>query len=410
MTSTPWNSISESIVPLVEARTLKHNVALESPCANCSSSPCCTHLPLTNFKVTNLLELDHAIYLLNFDNIELTISASGEWSAYYAYPCRYLNRQTFECTVHDDPRQPQICVHYNPYNCWYKRVFTAGQNDEVIRIDRPRLELLVQHIEFDEQRQITSVPGWDALTEMMRAFDDRPKPPGVPGPYADAALERWEASIQDGAGVATEEETPRYRSAAELQNPCTGCAAYCCTTLVFPQAVPVQVSNLDYFRFCLGFPGVELGVGEGQWSIIIRTTCRHLKDNRCSVYGLPERPLICKYYDEWKCDYKRQFGETRPADMIRLRLEQWEWLAACFLYDDHGAIVEMPSLDRLREMLEGQWKAHGFLETIPLMVVEKRAESPGESNGHNQSADGLADAPAPIPVSRPERPPSSRRR
>jgi hypothetical protein len=162
MTGTPWNSIAESIVPVVEARSLKHNVALESPCANCSSSPCCTHLPLTNFKVTNLLELDHAIYLLNFDNIELTISALGDWSAYYAYPCRYLNRKTFECTVHNDPRQPQICVHYNPYNCWYKRVFTVGQSDEVVRIDRPRLELLLEHIEFDEQRRITSVPGWDA--------------------------------------------------------------------------------------------------------------------------------------------------------------------------------------------------------------------------------------------------------
>lgn len=371
MSRTPWNSIAESLVPVVPARPLKHNVAVESPCANCSTSPCCTHLPLTTFKVTNLVELDHAIYLLNFDNIELTISASGDWSAYYAYPCRYLNRATFECSVHNDPRQPQICVHYNPYNCWYKRAFTVGQNDEVIRIDRPRMEILLGHIEFDEARQITSVPGWDALVEMMHGFGDRPKPPADPGPYADTALERWEAAITEEA-ESEAAEPPKYRSAGELENPCTGCAAYCCKTLVFPQAVPGHVSNLDYFRFCLGFPGVELGIGDGQWSIIVKTTCRHLQDNRCGVYGQPERPIVCKYYDQWKCDYKRQFGETRPADMVRLRLEQWEWLAACFLYDDNGAIVEMPPMEVLRAAIEAQWKQHGVVETIPLMVVGER--------------------------------------
>ncbi|MEX0782761.1 MAG: hypothetical protein WD557_08930 [Dehalococcoidia bacterium] len=370
MSTTPWASIAESLVPVVPARTLKHNVAVESPCSNCSTSPCCTHLPLTTFKVTNLVELDHARYLLNFDNIELSISAAGDWSAYYTYPCRYLNRQTFECSVHDDPRQPQICVHYNPYNCWYKRVFTVGQNDEVIRLDRARMELLLEHIEFDEQRRITTVPGWDAMVEMMSALDDRPKPPGVPGPYTDAALERWEASIASEDGPA-EDAAPNYRSAAELQDPCTGCAAYCCTTLVFPQAVPVHISSLDYFRFCLGFPGVELGIGDGQWSIVIKTRCRHLQDdNRCGVYGQPERPIICKYYDQWKCDYKRQFGETRPADMLRLRLEQWEWLAACFLYDESGAIAEIPPMETLRAAIETQWKQHGVLETIPLMVVD----------------------------------------
>jgi Fe-S-cluster containining protein len=203
---------------------------------------------------------------------------------------------------------------------------------------------------------------------MMAAFDDRPKPPGEPGPYADAALAAWTASITNGTAAVGEAEAPKHRSAAELQNPCTGCAAYCCTTLVFPQAVPAHISNLDYFRFCLGFPGVELGVGDGVWSIIIRTTCRHLKDNRCTVYGQPERPLICKYYDEWKCDYKRQFGEVRPADMLRLRLEQWEWLASSFLYDDNGAIVEMPPMEAIRQLVEAQWRARGDIELIPLMV------------------------------------------
>lgn len=115
---------------------------------------------------------------------------------------------------------------------------------------------------------------------------------------------------------------------------------------------------------------MELGIADGQWSVIVRTRCRHLEGNRCSVYGREERPLICKYYDAWKCDYKPQFGPARPETLMRVRLEQWEWLAGLLLYDEHGTIAEIPPMEALRLAIEARWRERGGVEVIPLMVVE----------------------------------------
>ena len=365
---TPWNSIAESIIDNRNGRVLKHIDALGSPCAECQNSPCCTHLPLNNFKVTNLMELDHARYLLNFEHIELGLSASGDWSAYYTYPCRYLDRNTFGCTIHNQPHQPRICVNYNPYNCWYKRVFSVGQHEDFVRIDRARMELLVQYIEFDAERKITSVPAWETLLEMMAGFDDQPGSASTEPQASDASLDQWEQMVLNPNGDHQMEVELRPFSA--LESPCNGCQAYCCTKLVFPQNPPTHVSNLDYYRFCLGFPGVELGVADGQWSIIVNTRCSHLTDdNRCGQFGNPERPQICKYYDEWKCTYRPQFGEARPAGFIRVQLEQFELLANSLQYDGYGAIAAMPPTDTLRGVLEQQWNEHGAIERIPLKVI-----------------------------------------
>lgn len=368
--TTPWRSIAESILPTPgAAEPLPMAAAMESPCLSCSTSPCCTHLPLHTFRVTNLVELDHALYLLNFEHIELAISASGEWSAYYAYPCRFLNRSTFECSVHGTPGQPEICKNYNPYSCWYRRVFTVGQGDELVRLDRARLELLVQHIEFDESRRITSVPAWEALVAMMEGFDDRPAEQGSDPTPGDPALEAWERAVL-GQDESAPEATDRPLSFGELTDPCDGCAAYCCTSLIFPQAVPSQIASLDYLRFCLGFPGVQLGVSDGGWSIIVRTTCRHLEGSRCAVFGKESRPLICRYYDAWKCDYKPQFGRPRPNSFMRLRLEQLQWLADSLPYAPDGTIVAMPAMEELRRAIEVRWRERGGLELIPLAVQE----------------------------------------
>ena len=84
------------------------------------------------------------------------------------------------------------------------------------------------------------------------------------------------------------------RSAAtrdpEVSDPCTGCGAWCCKTLVFNRGLPGDASQLEFLRYCLGFPGVEVGVAADSWAVIVRTTCRHLEDNRCSVFGTDERP------------------------------------------------------------------------------------------------------------------------
>ena len=90
-----------SVEPSIPDRRLTLQEARSSPCATCPTSPCCTHLPLHTFHVENMRGLDHAQYLLNFDHIEVGLSQTGEWSAYYRYPCRFLNPDDVQCTIHE---------------------------------------------------------------------------------------------------------------------------------------------------------------------------------------------------------------------------------------------------------------------------------------------------------------------
>lgn len=341
-----------------EAARMGYRDAQVSPCATCATSPCCTYLPLHTFKITTMLELDHAVYLLNFDRIELGMSASGDWSVYYRFPCRFLDRQTFGCTVHDTPRQPNICVHYNPYGCWYKRVLTPTVSDEFLRVDRQRMQFIIDHVVFDESRTIVEVPTWETLAEQFSRLPAQPNGEFDVAPTDDPVFMAWER--QALTGEPADAPLEEFAFAADvLRTPCASCQAYCCTTLVFPHPIPASMSNLDYFQFSLGFPGIELGITDDSWSIVVKTKCRHLDGHRCGVYGQPERPLLCKYYDEWKCTYRVEFGVTRPPGFMRVRLEQFAWLAECFGFDQYGAIVRRPSTEELREHIEAQRRLAG---------------------------------------------------
>ena len=46
--------------------------ARQSPCSGCAA-PCCTVLPLHDFAIQRMPDLDYAFYLLNFDRIELAL-------------------------------------------------------------------------------------------------------------------------------------------------------------------------------------------------------------------------------------------------------------------------------------------------------------------------------------------------
>jgi hypothetical protein len=363
MSTTPWNSIAESVT-IYEERRLSYTEALTSPCASCGTAPCCTHLPLHTFKITNMIELDHAVYMLNFERILLGLSASGEWSIYYTYPCRFLHRQNFSCTVHNSPTQPKICIHYNPYSCWYKRVLTKSVSDEFLQIDRSRMEYILARIVFDEFRNIVEVPDWASLIEELASLPLESAPPGSDPPDSDPVMEQWQELIirlDNGNEV----EPNNLYSYDTSTDPCSNCQAHCCQTLIFPQSLPRNMTNLDYYKFCLGFPGVELALADDVWSIVIKTTCRHLQGHRCGVYGQPERPLLCKYYDAWKCTYRINFGLPRPPGFMRVRLEQFDWLAECFQFDQHGAIAQFPSTSAIRSHIEERWR-----DTLTSPVVQ----------------------------------------
>lgn len=337
----PWSSIDASLVELPVVRTGYREA--QSPCASCPTSPCCTYLPLHSFRVTSLVELDHAVYLLNFDRIELGLSGDGDWTVAYREPCRHLDRSDMSCGVHGRDEQPQVCVTYNPHSCWYRRVLTSSSTDDHLRIDRRRLEAIIDLLVFDGDGTLVDAPDWPTLTEAVADVAPEPTPPpAAPEPDGDP---RRGPPAGPGPG---EGRRTLPLAVGDLADPCDGCDAWCCTTLVFPHPAPATRSNLDYVRFCLGFPGIEMGITDQGWSLVVRTRCRHLEGTRCGVYGRDERPLLCTYYDQWQCTYRVHFGQKRPPGYVRVTYDDWDALADCFRFDDAGNVVEFLTTEDVR--------------------------------------------------------------
>src|SRR6185436_11135072 len=141
------------------------------------------------------------------------------------------------------------CVSYNPYNCWYKQVFSTSISPLSLRVDRQRLDVLLAAIVFDDNRMIVDMPSWEALVE---AFNQLPvlDPPAASEPAGEEAVQReWRQMIalESIAGPETGEavfEPPaaEARSFASLADPCGDCEAYCCTHLIFPQPTPLNAA------------------------------------------------------------------------------------------------------------------------------------------------------------------------
>jgi len=312
-------------------RTLSYGEAMASPCASCDTSPCCSYLPLASFQAQTLVDLDNALYLLNFDFIELGLSRNGDWHVYYRQPCRFLSPVDFSCTLHGTPDQPSVCVHYSPYSCWYRPALSPAGNGSYHRIDRRRLQVVLGAVRFDDERRVVEVPTWEGLTAAFEALPIEPDPE----PVAPRTLTPNAPGRPSVAGLTFADPL--------VQSPCDGCSAWCCDTLAFPMPTPATAAGLDYVKFVLGFPGTSVAVEEEQWSVLVSTSCRHLEQGRCGIFGLPERPIRCRTFNEWTCSFKRNLGATPPDSFIRIGHEHFEELAAIYRFDSNGNATHLPT-------------------------------------------------------------------
>ncbi|HND33170.1 MAG TPA: hypothetical protein PLA94_24400, partial [Myxococcota bacterium] len=227
-----------------------------------------------------------------------------------------------------------------------------------IRIDRERLTLYAGMLLFNDSREIVLRPSFQQVATTLAALPPPPKPLTFHDESEDGRVQ-WERDIRSGRAV---EET-EARSYADFQSPCQGCAAWCCSRLFFPLATPLRRQNLDYIYFLLGFPGVEVGMNsDGSHSIVVRSQCRHLQrqadgSGRCGLYGKPERPQTCTYYDAGSCAYKEHFGGRRPRNMLRLRYEDFPLLSGLYQLDADGYIVQAPTMAQVTQALEERWRS-----------------------------------------------------
>jgi hypothetical protein len=385
-TRTPWETIRAGVIEPTAARTFDYRAAVEeSPCDSCTTATCCTYLPLHTFEVSTLMDVSYLGYLLNFDRIRLGLSSTGKWSVYYVEPCGFLDKTTLRCTVHGTAKQPRICSHYNPYSCWYRPALGAMVTDDFVLVDRTRFAWLRERFEFDDARRLSGVPSWpDTLDAFAELSDDRgaperdtrdpvrdewvhiavtgrPKPPPPPDPTS--ALDDDSTRTGDPSAATETTETPetpatsvRPYAGYESVNRCDDCSAPCCDTITFGQAPPTSVSSLDHLRFSLGFPGIELLIDETQWWVVVKTPCQHLDNGRCGVFGKPERPLQCTFYDAAKCTYVGEFGTPRPTGALRVKYEDFERVTEGIAVDGDGRVVGIEPVAWLRERVESRWR------------------------------------------------------
>ncbi|HUX21438.1 MAG TPA: hypothetical protein VMW69_09365 [Spirochaetia bacterium] len=202
-----------------------------SPCSSCSTSPCCTRLPLHRFHIEKIEDFEWAERAVRHPRIELGLYGSGWWMAYYLAPCRFLNPIDSKCLIHGSDRQPQVCQAYSPVRCWYKRVFVEGGSPDFVRFNAGRLSMLAQMIRFDDAGELESAPSWEEMKERIETISTTEHRPEKTPIEQYAPLEP--------AGLFVPLQAPRHRR------------------------------DIDLVRFRLGFHGVSLGRSAADWAVII---------------------------------------------------------------------------------------------------------------------------------------------
>lgn len=336
------------------SETLSFAEARENPCLGCGA-PCCTVLPLYDFSVTSLANIDYLLYCLNFDRIEAAVMEGGTWRLHYRAPCRHLDLDTRLCGLHGTPDKPAICRNYSPYSCYYKRIFKASDYRKTVRMDRRRVLAWADRCQFNEHRDLIAMPSVESLLDWLPPMEEPPETPVPPSPVleASAALARGESAPPPA----------ERRSWSQANAPCQGCEAWCCQRLSFQHSGPVNAANIDHIRFALGFPGVELCVDNaGNWMLEVRTTCRHLlpepdaSGHRCGVFGTAERPSTCDTLDGHFCAYRGRYSRPDSHWSVRVTHATFPAVASLYTFDQGGAVVHKPDTQTLRLAVEQAWR------------------------------------------------------
>ena len=100
---------------------------------------------------------------------------------------------------------------------------------------------------------------------------------------------------------------------------CTECGK-CCTYVSVGINEPSTLRNASDILWYLYHEQVSIyRDGDGEWSVVFETRCRHLQGSLlCAVY--PERPIICRDFDNTTCDVNDPEGGRAfltPEDFLQ---------------------------------------------------------------------------------------------
>lgn len=88
----------------------------------------------------------------------------------------------------------------------------------------------------------------------------------------------------------------------EGESLCDHCTAKCCHYFALPIDQPACRKDFDYIRWYLLHDRATVFVEDGDWYLLVHTTCKHLQpDHRCGIYAT--RPQICRDYSTDDCEF-----------------------------------------------------------------------------------------------------------
>lgn len=144
-----------------------------NPCYSCPA-PCCRLQLIPYGAPTTFMHLDFIRYMLLFPNTEVIVSRNGNWNIVKWEDCREFDITTQKCKLHNSPIKPRTCAMYNPYNCWYKKIFVLQGSEEVYRINIERFNIWINEIRFDEDGQIVEAPDFERSLEVLKNIPIEP--------------------------------------------------------------------------------------------------------------------------------------------------------------------------------------------------------------------------------------------
>jgi Fe-S-cluster containining protein len=96
---------------------------------------------------------------------------------------------------------------------------------------------------------------------------------------------------------------PRREDLKPGVNLCEHCTAKCCHYFALPIDTPEQWRDFEYIRWYLLHDRATVFIDDGDWYLMVHTTCKHLRDDyRCGIYET--RPQICREYSTDNCEYE----------------------------------------------------------------------------------------------------------
>ncbi|NQT59443.1 MAG: hypothetical protein HQ557_10735 [Bacteroidetes bacterium] len=211
---------------------------LDSPCSTCGGTYCCSYLPLCDLTVETHSEMLLAADLCWFEGMVPILMDNGQWRLYYHSDCRFLDKQTLKCSIHDTPEQTGICRTYSPHSCWYKKAFATAETDLLIRFNGARLEKLIAMTVFDEEGIVLDTPSWDDIQRELREI-----------PYTQAAISAHQQIMEHVVQVKS--------------------------VFLLPPGRPQKPDHLDLIKFRLGFPGMMVMISASLWCFALPALVKH---------------------------------------------------------------------------------------------------------------------------------------